>query len=68
MAADTPAGVDDQMGFEGALRVGTKIADKVDFSLNGAYALLGDYWQDTAGLTDTPDDIWKGVAMLNVGF
>jgi hypothetical protein len=76
MAADTPAGIDDQMGFEGALRVGTKIAEKVDFSLNGAYALLGDYWKqhyngttDTViTLTDTPDDIWKAVAMLNVGF
>jgi hypothetical protein len=76
MAADTPAGVDDQMGFEGALRVGTKIAEKVDFSINGAYALLGDYWKqhyngttDTViTLTDTPDDIWKAVAMLNVGF
>ena len=68
MAADTPSGVDDQMGFETAVRVGTKIAEKVDISLNGGYAFLGDYWQDAKGLADSPDNIWKSVVMINVPF
>ena len=68
MAADTPSGVDDQMGFETAVRVGTKIAEKVDISLNGGYAFLGDYWQDSKGLADSPDNIWKSVVMINVPF
>ncbi|AMV73903.1 hypothetical protein JCM30471_23230 [Desulfuromonas carbonis] len=70
MANETAAGQDDQMGFEAALRVGTKVAEKVDVSLNGAYAMLGDYWQTAYGrnLTSTPDDIWKTVFMINVGY
>jgi len=70
MANETVAGQDDQMGFEAALRVGTKVAEKVDVSLNGAYAMLGDYWQTAYGrtLTSTPDDIWKTVFMINVGY
>lgn len=68
MAAETAAGVDDQMGYEVAAHVGRKLAEKVDTSLNLAYAGLGDYWGDIKGLTDTPDDIWKATLVLNVPF
>jgi len=68
MAADTPTGVDDDMGYEVAAHVGRKLAEKVDTSLNLAYAGLGDYWGDIKGLADTPDDIWKATLVLNVPF
>lgn len=68
MAADTPNGVDDQYGAEVAARVGRKLAEKVDVSLAAAYGMLGDYWEDVNGLTDSPDDIWKLNFMLNVPF
>ncbi len=65
MANEVAAGQDDQMGFEVAARVGTKIAGNVDLSLGAAYAMLGDYW---AIGTETPDDIYKANMMINVGF
>lgn len=53
------------MGIEADVMVGKKINEKVDLSVRGAYALLGDFY-DAAG-TDS-NDPWKVVAMLNVGF
>jgi hypothetical protein len=65
MASETPVGVEDDMGFEVAARVGTKVAGNVDCSIAGAYAVLGEYWNIG---TSTPDDIFKVSAMVNVGF
>jgi len=55
------------LGLEVSAGVGTKITEKVDLSLRGSYALLGDYYDGTAGGSD-PDDPYKVVAMLNMGF
>jgi hypothetical protein len=66
---DTPTGgpakADTDLGWEFAARIGTKVAEKVDVSLNGAYALLGDFYSTP---TVDPDDIYKLNFMINVGF
>ncbi|MHB1397998.1 MAG: hypothetical protein ACYDAI_08815 [Trichloromonadaceae bacterium] len=56
---------DKELGIEVAARVGTKIAEKVDLSLGGAYAFLGDFYQ--VGTTD-PDNVYKVSVALNVPF
>jgi len=61
----TPGGTN--LGFEVSAGVGTKITEKVDLSLRGSYALLGDYYDGTANGSD-PEDPYKVVAMLNMGF
>jgi hypothetical protein len=55
------------LGFEVAARLGTKVAEKVDCSLGGAYAVLGDFYKD-AGVSSDPDDIYKVNFVVNVGF
>jgi len=60
-AEDNAAG-DADMGYEIAARMGKKIAEKVDVSVNGAYAGIGDYFG-----TNT-DDIFKANLMVNLPF
>ena len=55
------------LGFELAARVGTKVAEKVDVSLNGAYALVGDFYKAKGSSAD-PDNMYKVNMMVNVGF
>lgn len=54
------------LGTEVALRVGYKIAEKVDVSLNGAYAFLGDFYEPASG--DDPDNPYKLYAMVNIPY
>lgn len=61
------AKVDTDLGFEVAARVGTKIAEKVDLSLGGAYAFLGDFYKANATAAD-PDNVYKVSVALNVPF
>ncbi len=56
----------DDLGTELAVRVGYKLAEIVDVSVNGAYAWLGDYFTVKGG--DDPDDSYEVYAMVNVGF
>ncbi|MDT8441564.1 MAG: hypothetical protein RQ723_07875 [Desulfuromonadales bacterium] len=58
----------DSLGFEVAARVGKKFFEKVDVSLNGAYASFGDFYDNTVNGTDDPDSIYKVYAMVNVPF
>ena len=55
------------LGFEVAARVGTIVAKKVDVSLNGAYAFLGDFYDAAPGGQD-PDNMYKLNFMVNVPF
>jgi len=55
------------LGVELAARLGTKVAEKVDVSLNGAYAFLGDFYK-APGVSSDPDDIYKVNFVVNVGF
>lgn len=55
------------LGTELSAQVGMIVADKVDISLRGAYALLGDFYDGQAGGSD-PDDLYKVTAMINVPF
>lgn len=57
----------DVLGFEVAARVGTIVAKKVDVSLNGAYAFLGDFYDAAPGGQD-PDNMYKLNFMVNVPF
>jgi len=57
----------DVLGFEADVQVGRKLADKVDVSIRGAYASLGDFYDAAPGLQD-PDDLWKAVLMINVPY
>ncbi len=56
------------LGMELALRVGTKIADVVDVSLNGAYAWLGDFYDKTATGGDDPDGQYETYVMVNIPY
>lgn len=57
----------DSMGGEIDLMIGKKINEKVDLSIRGAYAFLGDFYETAANNND-PENSWKAVAMINVGF
>lgn len=57
---------DTDLGLEIAARIGTKVAEKVDVSLGGAYAMLGDFYNPAPGVD--ADDIYKVNFMVNVGF
>lgn len=58
---------DKDLGIEVAARVGTKVAEKVDISLGGAYAFLGDFYKSVGSSTD-PDDVYKVNFMINVPY
>lgn len=64
-AAATKQG--ENLGIEVAARVGRKIAEKVDVSLNGAYAFVGDFY-DSATPGQDPDNMYKLNFMVNVPF
>jgi hypothetical protein len=55
------------LGIEVAARVGTKIAEKVDVSLGGAYAFVGNFYNSTTGGSD-PDNMYKVNFMINMGY
>jgi hypothetical protein len=60
------------LGYELCVRVGKKFFDKVDVSLNGAYADFGDFFDDgfvdEDGDPSDPDSIYKAYLMVNVPF
>jgi hypothetical protein len=56
------------MGTEFDLMFGKKINEKVDLSIRGAYAFLGDFYDNWSGTGMDADNPWKAVAMINVGF
>lgn len=63
------------LGYEVAARVGKKIFEKVDVSLNGSYADYGSFYDDSvdtngtaAGGKDDPDATYKTYLMVNVPF
>ena len=62
------------LGYEVAARVGKVFAQKVDVSLRGAYAVFGDFYDNTVrndagqGATGDPDDVYKVALMVNVPF
>ncbi len=55
------------MGTELDLGIGKTFAEKFDLSLRGAYAVLGDFYDNTAS-GDDPENFWKVVAMLNIAY
>jgi len=55
------------LGTEVAARVGYKIAEKFDVSLNGAYAFLGDFFDSASGNND-PDNPYKLYLMANIPY
>jgi hypothetical protein len=56
-----------QLGAEAAAQIGTIVAQKVDISLRGAYAVLGDFYDGQAGGAD-PDNLYKIAAMISIPF
>ncbi|MDT8422224.1 MAG: hypothetical protein RQ724_00480, partial [Desulfuromonadales bacterium] len=67
MALDDVGTEGTNLGLEVSAGVGTKVTEKVDLSLRGSYALLGDYYDAPAG-GSAPDDPYKVVAMLDMRF
>lgn len=63
-----------ELGYEVAVRVGKKIFEKVDLSLNAAYAGLGSFYsqefeKNNDGVRDeTPQNLYKTYLMVNVPF
>jgi len=69
---EAPAtGVDEHSAFEFNANVNFALAKGLDFGIYGAYAMLND-WEDysagTASSTVDADDIWKGYLRLNYAF
>jgi len=58
----------DTLGYEIAARIGKKVFEKVDLSLNLSYAGYGDFYDNTARNGDDPDDTYKSYLMVNVPF
>jgi hypothetical protein len=56
------------LGYEAAGRVGKVFIDKVDISLRAAYAVFGDFYDNTVEDGDDPDDVYKVTLMVNVPF
>lgn len=56
------------LGTEIAVRAGYKLADAVDLSINGAYAMLGDFFDETAVNDQDPDDLYTVYLMAKVAF
>lgn len=54
---------DSDLGYEVVAQVGTKLAEKADLSLTGAYAGLGDFYTNPVN-----DSLYKINLMLNVSF
>lgn len=55
------------LGYELAARIGTKVFEKVDVSLNGSYAGYGSFYDNSAA-GDDPDATYKTYLMVNVPF
>jgi hypothetical protein len=55
------------LGFELSAQAGIKVAKAADFSLRGAYAMLGDFYDKTVA-GDDPEDMYQLVLMLNIGY
>lgn len=60
------------IGTEVNAEIGYKISENLTASFVGGYVFLGDYWKDTAKLSDgsikTPDNPWKTQVVLNLAF
>ena len=60
------------VGTEVNAEIGYKISENLTASIVGGYVFLGDYWKDTAKLSDgtikTPDNPWKTQFVLNLTF
>jgi len=56
------------LGTEISAQVGMIVADKVDISLRGAYAYLGDFYDGQAAGGRDPDNLYKVTAMIHVPF
>jgi hypothetical protein len=67
-------GGETNLGTEIAARVGYKMAEALDLSFNGAYVMLGDFYDDwttdknNAALTTEPEDPWLMYLMAELSF
>jgi len=57
---------DEEMGTEFNARLDYNLAKGLDVGVIGAYAIIGDFFQNAAG--QTPEDVWMGVARVNYAF
>jgi hypothetical protein len=57
---------DEEMGTEFNARLDYNLAKGLDVGVIGAYALIGDFFENAAG--QTPEDVWMGVARVNYAF
>ena len=57
---------DEGMGTEFNARLDYNLAKGLDVGVIGAYAIIGDFFENAAG--QTPDDVWMGVARVNYAF
>jgi hypothetical protein len=60
------SGRDEDMGTEFNARLDYNLAKGLDVGVIGAYAIIGDFFKNTAG--NTPEDVWMGVARVNYAF
>ena len=64
----------DTLGYELSARIGKRFFEKVDVSLNAAFADFGDFYDDTVvdvnknNKVSDPDSIYKAYLMVNVPF
>ena len=56
----------EDMGTEFNARLDYNLAKGLDVGVIGAYALIGDFFNNAAG--QTPEDVWAGIARVNYAF
>lgn len=56
------------IGSEVCARVGYKLGEHTDLSLNGAYAMLGDFFDGTATAGQDPDNPYETYVMVDIKF
>ncbi len=68
----TETGGGDNLGTEFAARVGYKMAEALDLSINASYVMLGDFYDDwttkSSGATTDPDDPYLVYLMAELSF
>jgi len=57
---------DEEMGTEFNARLDYNLAKGLDVGVIGAYALIGEFFNNAA--SQTPEDVWMAVARVNYAF
>ena len=66
MLASDPSNKSEDMGTEFNARLDYNLAKGLDVGVIGAYAIIGDFYNNAAG--QTPEDVWTAIGRVNYAF